>query len=63
MKRSVAEPSACRWCGIPKRGHFQQWSPPSKGGPGWHKWEHPSQAQVKARMLARRAARTGGDVR
>jgi hypothetical protein len=26
---------------------------------GWHKWIAPSQEQVKARMLARRAAKGG----
>lgn len=48
------EPSACHWCGIARRDHMQQWKPPV----GWHKWEPPTQAQIKARMLARRAARS-----
>lgn len=51
----MTEPSACRWCGIPKRSHFQQWKKPV----GWHTWTHPLQEQIKARMLARRAARKG----
>jgi hypothetical protein len=50
------EPSGCRYCGIPARVHAQQW----KASVGWHKWVLPTQAQIKARMLARRAARTGG---
>jgi hypothetical protein len=50
------EPSGCRYCGIPARVHAQQW----KASVGWHKWMLPTQAQIKARMLARRAARTGG---
>lgn len=56
MSRAVAEPSACRWCGIPKRSHFQQWKKPV----GWHQWTQPLQEQIKARMLARRLARTDG---
>jgi len=47
-------PSACRWCGIEERSHFQQWKPPV----GWHVWEQPTQPQIKARMLARRQTRT-----
>lgn len=50
-------PSGCRWCGISKRDHMQRWTPPSKGGPGWHQWIQPTQGQTKARMIARR---TGG---
>ena len=51
-------PSGCRWCGIDQRDHAQRWTPPSKGGPGWHKWAQPTQEQIKARMLARRAAQS-----
>ncbi|MFF5972266.1 hypothetical protein ACFY7C_12175 [Streptomyces sp. NPDC012769] len=46
-------PSACRWCGIEERSHSRQWKPPV----GWHSWEQPTQAQIKARMIARRNAR------
>ena len=46
-------PFACRWCGIPQREHFQQWKKPV----GWHVWTAPTQAQIKARMLARQAQR------
>jgi hypothetical protein len=54
VKRQVlVSPDGCRWCGIAQRGHFQQWKPPAR----WHKWEQPSQEQILARMLARRAAR------
>jgi len=53
----TTDPSACRWCGISKREHMQRWTPPSKGGPGWHQWIQPTQDQTKARMIARR---TGG---
>jgi len=47
-------PMGCRWCGIDQRPHAQQWKPPV----GWHKWEQPTQQQIKERMHARRAART-----
>lgn len=45
-------PGGCRWCGCEKYGHGQTWLP----GRGFHRWERPTQAQIKARMLARRAA-------
>ncbi|MEU6168040.1 hypothetical protein [Streptomyces tanashiensis] len=47
-------PSACRWCGIEERAHFQQWKAPV----GWHTWQAPTQEQIKARMVARRQTRT-----
>ncbi|MFE2556028.1 hypothetical protein ACFXGT_08320 [Streptomyces sp. NPDC059352] len=50
---SHVTPSACRWCGIETRAHFQQWKSPV----GWHTHEPPTQDQIKARMIARRAAR------
>ncbi len=59
MAESLTEPNGCSRCGVPERGHFQRWKKPASGS-GWHKWIAPSQAQIKARMLARRAARKGG---
>ncbi len=50
----TTSPSACRHCGVEKRGHAQQWKP----SVGWHKWTPPTEEQIKARMLARRAERT-----
>ncbi len=50
----TVEPSACRVCGLPERGHCQRWSK----AVGWHKWLAPTQDQIKARMHARRARRT-----
>lgn len=47
-------PAACRWCGIDQRDHMQRWKPPV----GWHQHEAPTQAQIKARMLARRTSHT-----
>ncbi|MGW2520483.1 hypothetical protein ACWC09_26410 [Streptomyces sp. NPDC001617] len=47
-------PNGCRLCGIEQRGHARQYKPPV----GWHTWQPPAQQQIKARMLARRAART-----
>jgi hypothetical protein len=44
-------PSGCRWCGLDRRLHFQRWTDAA----GWHKWEHPTQEQFKARMLERRS--------
>lgn len=43
------EPSGCRWCGHPERGHAQRWTPAVK----WHGWVEPTPAQRRARMLAR----------
>lgn len=44
-------PSGCGWCSIPERGHCQRWSSPY----GWHRYEPPTQALIKSRMLFRRA--------
>ena len=52
--RPLPDPNACAHCGIPRRQHYQQWKPPA----GWHQWTQPTTAQIKTRMLARRAART-----
>lgn len=46
-------PSGCRWCGVDLRAHFQRWT----DAVGWHGWTPPTDAQTKARMLARRADR------
>lgn len=54
MAEHIPAPMGCRWCGIEQRGHARQWKLPV----GWHKWEQPPQEQTKARMLARKAART-----
>ncbi|MFF6903459.1 hypothetical protein [Streptomyces hydrogenans] len=45
-------PSGCRWCGVGHYGHAQRWKP----GAGWHTWEQPTDAQILARMRARRSA-------
>lgn len=52
VEPSTVDPNACRWCGIARRGHGRQWTDQA----GWHQWEQPTQDQIKARMLARRAA-------
>jgi hypothetical protein len=49
---------ACRHCPLPFRltdgmPHAQRWAK----AVGWHGWSAPSDEQIKARMLARRAAR------
>lgn len=48
--RSTAEPLACAYCGLPKRGHFQQWVHPH----GWHTYKQPSKALIHLRIMARR---------
>lgn len=44
----------CRHCGNPLHPmHAQRWTE----AVGWHGWTQPTQEQIKARMIARRAAR------
>ncbi|MFE7077499.1 hypothetical protein ACFU96_46240 [Streptomyces sp. NPDC057620] len=50
----LVTPQGCSRCGVPEREHMQRFKD------GWHHWIAPTQEQVKARMLARRAARKGG---
>lgn len=58
MRERVSEPFGCALCGVEKRSHGRRYI----GGAGMHAWERPSDGQVKARMLARRAARMPLDV-
>ena len=46
-------PSGCRWCGADEYGHFRRFLPRR----GFHAWKAPTQAQILARMRARRRAR------
>lgn len=46
-------PFGCRWCGEERGHHGESWV----RGRGQHGWERPTEAQIKARMLARRSAR------
>lgn len=46
-------PFGCRWCGTEQRFHGRR----SLRGRNSHRWVQPTQAQIKARMLARRNAR------
>lgn len=46
-------PNGCRWCGIDRHSHYQQWVP----NIGWHMWVEPTDPQRKQRMLERRATR------
>lgn len=48
---ALPSPNACRWCDVDKDVHLQRWVPAVK----WHGWTEPTDAQRKARMLARRA--------
>lgn len=51
---TVHDPSDCGDCGIGERPHCQRWTETA----GWHRWVAPTDEQVLARMLARRAARS-----
>ena len=51
--KNTPNPMGCARCGIDQRGHAIQ-----VGSGGSHTWEQPTQQQIKARMLARRAARS-----
>lgn len=53
MRERVSEPYGCAHCGEAKRYHGRRYLT----GVGMHGWERPSDEQVKARMVARRAAR------
>lgn len=55
-------PGGCRWCGAPYLGHAQGiWV----AARGWHQWEEPTTAQVRARSVRRRlwSGRTSQDNR
>jgi hypothetical protein len=54
IRERVSEPFGCSYCGVEKRSHGRRYI----GGQGMHAWERPSDEQVKARMLARRVARS-----
>lgn len=51
IRERVAEPYGCALCGVAERSHGRRYIT----GSGVHVWERPSDAQVKERMLARRA--------
>ncbi|MFF0143644.1 hypothetical protein ACFYRN_45600 [Streptomyces sp. NPDC005227] len=57
MSEPMVQPSACGRCGVPLLEHMQRWKK-SESGDGWHQWIAPSQAQILARMKARRLAVT-----
>ncbi|WP_406444428.1 hypothetical protein OHB14_36415 [Streptomyces sp. NBC_01613] len=54
MRERVSEPYGCKHCGTEKRSHGRRYVLSA----GVHSWERPSDEQVKARMLARRVARS-----
>jgi hypothetical protein len=54
MRERVSEPNGCAHCGVVQRSHGRRYI----SGVGGHAWERPSDEQVKARMLARRVARS-----
>lgn len=47
--RRIESPYGCRWCGKEKP-HGWVYS----ASQGYHQWAAPTEAQIKARMLARR---------
>ena len=49
----LPNPNGCRWCGIDRQEHYQQWVADA----GLHKWVEPTSEQRKERILARRARR------
>lgn len=53
-RRGLEYPNGCTHCGIPDSQHGWQYLP----GVGVHGWMAPTQQQIKARMQARRTART-----
>ena len=50
---SAKPPFGCKYCGIEHRGHGHRWTK----GVGMHFFYRPSDAQILARMRARRLAR------
>jgi hypothetical protein len=54
--RPLPDPYGCSTCGEAKNWHGWQYHPDA----GLHQWQTPTAEQIKARMLARRNARTGG---
>lgn len=53
---SEVQPNGCRWCGLPERGHYRQWTTTV----GWHTWVAPSDEQRLFRMQVRAAGRMAG---
>lgn len=49
---AAPNPYSCRWCGTDSASHGRRWVESQ----GVHGWEQPTNAQIKARMRARRAA-------
>lgn len=54
IARALPTPYSCSTCGDAKGSHGWQYHPDA----GLHQWQAPTDAQIKARMLARRSART-----
>ena len=46
-------PFGCRWCGRQRGAHANLWVPSVR----WHTWVRPTDAQILARMRARRKIR------
>ncbi len=50
-------PYGCRWCGAAKRSHGHRWV----ASAGLHTWDRPTNAQILARMQARRRTRLNAE--
>lgn len=57
--RGIPAPGGCRWCGTLKEKHYHNYV----ASAGWHHWEQPTQAQILARMKARRPKEVVDDER
>lgn len=45
----MRDPSACRRCGVPQRGHLSRWTDEA----GWHTYTAPPWELRRARLVAR----------
>lgn len=60
MAMHQKSPGGCRWCGQVEYFHCSRWSKELSDltGNGLHQFVHPTQEQIKERMLKRRAKKT-----
>lgn len=60
MAMHQKSPGGCRWCGQVEYFHCSRWSKELSDltGNGLHQFVHPTQEQIKERMLERRVNKT-----
>lgn len=51
----LIDPNACQYCNVSHKNSYSTWHPEI----GWHYWVHPTDEQIKARMIERRNRRLG----